>query len=182
MIGRFARGLGQRPLAPLVAGLALTVVGLWNAAETWVASYPESDAVLVAIEGTAFDDTMISRKRGALLRFLDGTSYEYQAVLAPGEVVVRYTDDMPRFREVVESVSSGPGLFGLWPEAPSEEDRNRIWSLETAAGPVVTREETTAGLAASRQRAALFPLAIALFGLGVVAVVSLRWRRGRGGG
>jgi len=178
MIGRFSRGLGDRPLAPLAAGVILLVIGLWNAGESLLAVYPGEQA-LAPFEGEAFDAVEVVRKRGAVVRFLTGPSLELQAVLEPGQTVVLYRNDMPAYDAVKQAVAGGPAIYGLWPDAPVEDDRRRVWSLENAAGVVVSREETVAGLRAARTEAALLPGAIAVVGL-VLAIFGLRRWRARG--
>lgn len=175
MIGRFASGLGDRPLAPVAAGAILFAIGVWNGAEPLLAAYP-GERALVAVEGASYDAIEVVRKRGAVVRFLTGPSLEMQAVLEPGEVVVLYRDDMPRYGAVKQAVAEGPATYGLWPDAPAEEDRRRIWSLENRTGVVVSREETVAGLRDARRAAAMLPALIAVVGLGLVLVGLRRWR------
>lgn len=179
MIGRFSRGLGDRPLPLVAAGTILMVLGLWNGGEALFASYPDARD-LVTVEGTAFDAIEVVRKRGAVARFLTGPSLEFQAVLDPGEVLVLYRDDMPRYGEVKAAVAAGPARYGLWPDAPADEDRHRIWSLGNDDGLVVGPEETVAGLRAVRRDAALLPGILAIAGVLLLLSGLRRWRaRGR---
>lgn len=177
MIGRFSRGLGDRPLAPLAAGLILLVIGTWNASELLLASYPE-DSDLESFQGEALDAIVVVRQRGALVRFLHGRSLEFQAVLDPGERLVLYRDDMPDDEAVRDAVTSGPAVYGLWPDAPVDDDRHRIWSLAAPDGTmIVDRSATVATLQATRRDAAIMPGAIALVGL-ILTTYALRlWRR-----
>ena len=176
MIGRFARGLGDRPVAPLMAGAILLAIGLWNGAELLTPGYPE-ETELEAFAGEAVDAIVVMRQRGALVRFLQGSSLEFQAALDPGERLVFYRDDMPAYDAVRENVLAGPAVFGLWPDAPADEDRHRIWSLTTADGAVVVdRATTVAGLQATRQDAAIVPGVIALLGLLLTGHAIRRWR------
>ena len=176
MTRRFGTLVLERPLAPLLAGLLLAAIGAWNAAEPLLAAYPGPRA-LEFFEGEAFDDARVIRKRGALMRFLSGPSVEYQAVLQPGNRIVLYSDDMPRFEAVSAAIVSGPATYGVWPDAREGVDRLRIWSLETASGPVITREQAVSGLRASRRDAAVLPGAVTLFGLLLAGAVLRRWRR-----
>lgn len=178
MIGRFSRGLGDRPVPLVAAGAILVVLGLWNGGEALLASYPDAQN-LELVEGTAFDAIEVVRKRGALTRFLTGPSLEFQAVLDPGEVLVLYRDNMPRYEEVKAAVAAGPAVYGLWPEAPADDDRHRIWSLEGEGGVVVGLEDTVSGLRAVRSDSAMLPGALAVVGV-VLALVGLRRWRARG--
>ncbi len=177
MIGRFARGMGDRPVAPLAAGLILVAIGLWNSSELLLPAYPgESD--LESFSGEAVDAIVVMRQRGALVRFLQGSGLELQAALDPGERLVLYTNDMPNYEAVKTAVAAGPAVYGLWPDAPSDEDRHRIWSLSASDGQaIVTRDETVSGLQAVRQEAAVIPAIIGLAGLVVAGFAVRRWRR-----
>ena len=176
VIGRFARGLGDRPIAPLAAGLILMAIGLWNGAEQLLPAYPE-ESELQAFEGEAFDAIVVVRQRGALVRFLQGRSLEFQAALQPGERLVFYRDDMPAYEAVKEVVLAGPALYGLWPDAPEDEDRHRIWSLAAPDGTVVIdRASSVAALQALRRETAILPGCIALAGLVLTVFAARRWR------
>lgn len=177
MIGRFARGLGDRPIAPLAAGLILLGIGLWNAAELLLPAYPQ-EGQLESFDGEAFDAIVVVRQRGALVRFFHGRSLEFQAVLNPGERLVLYRDDMPDYEAVRETVTAGPATYGLWPDAPADDDRHRIWSLATPGGEVIVdRATTVASLKATRNSMAITPLVIAVAGLVLTVFAVRRWRR-----
>ena len=177
MIGRFARGMGDRPVAPLAAGVILLAIGLWNGGELLLASYPEQDD-LELVSGEAVDAIVVMRQRGALVRFFQGSGLELQAALEPGERLVLYRNDMPDYEAVKTAITGGPAVYGLWPQAPADEDRHRIWSLVTADGAtVVDREATVSGLQAVRRQGAIVPGVIALIGLVVTALAIRRWRR-----
>ena len=176
MIGRFARGLGDRPVAPLAAGIILLAIGLWNGAELLTPSYPGEDD-LETFTGEAADAIVVARQRGALVRFFQGRSLEFQAMLEPGERLVFYPDDMPGYEAVKDAVLARPALYDLCPDAPADEVRHRIWTIGTPEGAVVVdRAATVAGLQAVRQDAALVPGVIALFGLLLTVLAARRWR------
>jgi len=176
MIGRFSRGLGDRPVAPLLAGVILLAIGVWNGAEHLMPSYPD-EADLESFAGEAVDAIVVTRQRGALVRLFQGSSLEFQAALEPGERLVFYRDDMPDYGAVKEAVLAGPAIYGLWPDAPADEDSHRIWSLATAEGAtVIDRATTVAGLQATREDAALVPGVIAVFGLILTVFAIRRWR------
>ena len=176
MIGRFARGLGDRPVAPLAAGIILMAIGLWHGAEQLLPAYPEENQ-LESFAGEAFDAIVVVRHRGALVRFIQGSSLEFQAALEPGERLVFYRDDMPAYEEVKETVVAGPALYGLWPDAPADEDRHRIWSLATPDGAVIIdRASSVAALKALRRETAILPAFIALAGLVLTVFAVRRWR------
>ena len=151
------------------------MIGIWNGAELLLASYPET-ASLERVEAEAFDAIEVVRKRGAIVRFLTGPSLEFQAVLEPDARLVLYRDDMPAYEAVKAAAVAGPALYGLWPDAPADEDRHRIWSLDNGGGTVVSLAEATAGLRAARTEAALLPGLIALFGLALTLRGVRRWR------
>ncbi len=177
MIGRFARGMGDRPVAPLAAGLILLAIGLWNAGELLLASYPEQNE-LEFVSGEATDAIVVMRQRGALVRFFQGSVLELQAMLDPGERLVLYRNDMVDYDAVKATVVAGSAAYGLWPDAPLDEDRHRIWSLATSDGTVIVdRDATVAGLRATRQETAIVPGIIALVGLVVTAFAIRRWRK-----
>lgn len=175
MIGRFSRGLGDRPVPLVAAGAILIVLGLWNGGEALLASYPAADELQV-VDGTAFDAIEVVRKRGAVARFLTGPSLEFQAVLDPGEVLVLYRDNMPRYEEVKAAVAAGPAVYGLWPEASADDDRHRIWSLEGEGGVVVGLEDTVSGLRAVRMESAQLPGILAIVGVLLLLAGLRRWR------
>lgn len=177
VIGRFSRGLGDRPLAPLAAGLILLVIGGWNSAELLLPSYP-GNSDLESFQGEAFDAIVVVRQRGALVRLFHGRSLELQAVLEPDTRLVLYRDDMPAYEAVRDVVTAGPAVYGLWPDAPDDDDRHRIWSLTAPDGTIVVdRATTVATLQATRREAALMPGVIAVVGLFLTAYALRLWRR-----
>ena len=175
MIGRFASRLGHRLPGQLVAGLILFLAGVWFATDPLRHDYPEAGD-LVAVEAEASDAIEIRKRRGAFLRFLVPDPLEVQAMLDPGERIVRYLDSMPRYGELVEALASGPAVFHLWEDAPDEENASLIWQLDAGGRTLVSAEETVRALESSRSEAARLPGGVALFGLAIVAL-SLRRRR-----
>ncbi|MBN33549.1 MAG: hypothetical protein CMM46_02000 [Rhodospirillaceae bacterium] len=174
MIGRFSRALDGILPATLVAGVILVIIGVWFATEPYRFDYPE-ESDLVAVEGEAFDAIEVRRRRGAFLRFMVDDPLEYQAVFNPGERLVLYYSSMPNYDAVTQAIGSGPAIFWLWQDAGDETDSMIVWQLENADGIVVSRDATVAGFAASRQEAAKWPGAIALFGV-LLTIMGLRAR------
>ncbi len=167
MIGRFASRLGDRLPATLVAGAILTALGAWFASDPWRRDYPAA-ADLVPFEGEAFDAIEVRKRRGALAPFMTDDPLELQAVLNPGERLVLYTSAMPRYEAVKTAVASGPAVYRLWNDAPTEEDRRLIWGLDNDAGSVVAADEAVAGLKEARAGAAQLPAGIGVFGLALL--------------
>jgi hypothetical protein len=175
VIGRFARGMSNKLPAPLIAGLILFAVGAWFASVPLHHAYPTAGQLTV-LEGTAFDAIEVRRRRGAFLRFLSDDAMEIQAAVNPGEEIVIYSTSMPRYDAFKEALTAGPGMFYRWDDAPDERERYVVWQFENADGTLVTLDETTASLKATRLDAAWLPGGIGVFGL-LLIVHGLRLRR-----
>lgn len=174
MIGRFASRLGNRLPGQRVAGVILTLLGVWFATDPLRHGYPEAND-LVAIEAEASGAVEIRKRRGALVRFLVPDPLEVQAVLDPSGRIVRYLDSLPRYREFKSALGSGPATFHVWENAPDPDNATLVWRLDTAGTTLVSVEETVRTLKNARFEAAWLPGGIALFGLAIV-VLTL-WRR-----
>lgn len=174
MIGRFASRLGTRLPGQLVAGVILTLLGVWFATQPWRHDYPEAHD-LVAIETEAFDAIEIRKRRGAVLRFLVSDPLEVQAVLDAGNRIVRYPDSLPRYDDVKSALASGPATYHLWEIASDPENASLVWQFDSGGTTLVSLEETVEALRAARRDAARLPGGIALLGAAIV-VVTL-WRR-----
>ncbi len=177
MIGRFASRLGSRLPGQLVAGLILTLLGLWFATEPWRHGYPVADD-LVAIEAAAKDAVEIRKRRGAVLRFLVPDPLEVHAVLEPDLRAVRYPDTLPRYEDVKRALASGPATFHLWEDAAGVDDATLVWRLDVRGATLFSLEETVGALKRLRLEAAWLPAGIAVFGLAIVAL-TLHRRGGR---
>ncbi len=174
MIGRFASRLGNRLPGQRVAGVILTLLGVWFATDPLRHDYPKAND-LVAIEAKASGAVEIRKRRGAFLRFLVPDPLEVQAVLDPGERVVRYLDFLPSYREFKSALGSEFATFHLWENAPDADNATLVWQLDTAGATLISAEETVRALKNARSEAAWLPGGIALFGLAIVVLTF--WRR-----
>ena len=175
MIGRFASRLGKRHPGHRIAGVILTLLGVWFATDPLRHDYPEAND-LVAIEAEATGAVEIRKRRGAFLRFLTPDPLEVQAVLDPGKkrscaisITCRVTANSraPLDRDPRHSIS-GKTL-------PIRTTRRLYGSSKQLERPLVSVEETVRALKNARSDAAWLPGGIALFGLAIV-VLTL-WRR-----
>lgn len=175
MIGRFARSLGWKPHAPIVAGSILLVLGVWQGGEPLFAQYP-NEAELVAVTGSASQSAELNVQSGGIPLFSGGPITEFRAVLQPGSEPVLYRSNLPAYDEVKLALD-GDITVQMWPSANDAFDRTLIWGA--AAGNVEIAPPSTVieRLRQIRNDRVTFAAVLAVAGLLFIAFGVLRWRQ-----
>ncbi len=140
MIGRFARSLGWKPHAPIVAGSILLILGVWQGGEPLFASYPKTGD-LTPFTGTGGEVVELDVQSGGLPLFSSGPLTESRAILEPGQRPVLYRSNQPDY-DVVHQALSGEVTVQLWNNGPNPLDRTMIWGIsadgaQIAATPAI---------------------------------------------
>lgn len=158
----------------MVAGTILTLVGAWFFCQPLLYDYPTAED-LVAVEAGVAEAVEIRKRRGALIRFLVPDPIELQAVLEGDRRIARYRNDLPRYRELKETLKSGTHVFHLWTDASDPDDATLVWQLDSGGTTLVSVDDTVQALIEIRGREMWLPGAIAIFGLAIIALSM--WRR-----
>lgn len=175
MIGRFARSLGWKPHAPIVAGTILLVLGVWQGAEPLFAKYP-NEAELVAVTGSASQTAELDVQSGGIPLFSGGPIMEFRAILEPGSEPVLYRSNLPAYDQVKLAVA-GDITVQMWPGAADAFDRTLIWGAAAGAVEIAPAASVIERLRQIRNDRVVFAAVLAVAGLLFVAFGVLRWRQ-----
>ncbi len=175
MIGRFARSLGWKPHAPIVAGTILLVLGVWQGSEPLFAEYPD-EAELVPVTGSASQSAEIDIQSGGIPLFSGSPIVEFRAILEPGSRPVLYRSNLPAYDEVKLAIE-GDVTVQMWPGASSAFNRTLIWGLAAGNVDITSATAVIDSLRQIRNDRVIFAAVLAAVGLMFVAFGVLRWRQ-----
>ena len=136
MIGRFSRSLGWKPHAPIVAGVILLVLGVWQGGDPVFAVYP-GDGDLKPVTGTGGDVIELNVQSAGLPMFSGGPVLECRAILQPGDRPVLYRSNLPDY-DVVQQALEGEVTVLMWETAPDAFNRTLIWGISAGGAPIVS--------------------------------------------
>jgi hypothetical protein len=175
MIGRYARSLGWKPHAPIVAGAILLILGIWQGAEPLLAEYPD-EAELVPVTGSASEVVDLDVQSGGLPIFTNSSVEECRAILDPGSHPVFYRSILPDYDAVCEALSNGATVM-MWPTAPDAVDRALAWGVSSADTQIASPRAVIEALRAWRKDRLILAAVLAAAGLALVIFGITRWSR-----
>jgi hypothetical protein len=173
MIGRWARSLGWKPHAPIVAGAILAVLGIWQGGAPLFATYPAAND-LTAVTGTGQEVVELTVQSAGVPFFESGPLTECRVILEPGAHAVLYRSVLPDYTSVCDAFS-GEVTVMMWPTAPDAFDRTLAWGAASGDVTLVTADAVIEAFKNWRNDRII--LGAVLLGLGFVAIVFglIRW-------
>ena len=175
MIGRFSRSLGWKPHAPIVAGVILLVLGVWQGGDPVFAVYP-GDGDLKPVTGTGGDVIELNVQSAGLPMFSGGPVLECRAILQPGDRPVLYRSNLPDY-DVVQQALEGEVTVLMWETAPDAFNRTLIWGISAGGAPIVSTTAIVDAFRAWRADRITLGAILAVAGLLLVGFGIFRWSR-----
>jgi hypothetical protein len=173
MIGRYARSLGWKPHAPIVAGLILVVLGVWQGGEPLLATYPETGD-LKPVTGTGGEVVELNVQSAGLPFFESGPLLECRAILEPGDRPVLYRSNLPDYAAVQAALRDEVTVL-MWETAPDAFDRTMIWGISAGGVPLVTTSAIVEAFRGWRSDRIVLGALLAGAGLACVGYGVFRW-------
>jgi hypothetical protein len=173
VIGRFARSLGWKPHAPIVAGAILVVLGVWQGGEPLFASYPEAGD-LEPVTGTGGEVVELNVQSAGLPIFESGPLLECRAILEPGDRPVLYRSILPD-DDAVQQALAGEVTVMMWESASEPFDRTMIWGISAGGTTLVAPSAVVEALRAWRADRIILGACLAGVGLVCIGFGIYRW-------
>jgi len=175
MIGRMAASLGWKPHAPIVVGLILLVLGVWQGGEPLIATFPPAGE-LATVTRTGRGVVELNVQSSGLPRFLRSPLVECRTILDPGDVPVLYRSNLPNYRNVCDAFS-GEVSVAMWPTADNGFDRTLAWGVDARGIELARPDAVIAAAKSSGNDRVVLGAILALAGLALIAYGAVRWSK-----
>jgi len=173
MIGRYARSLGWKPHAPIVAGIVLLVLGIWQGGGPLFAVYPKAGDLSEAT-GSGGEVIELNVQSAGLPLFASGPLLECRTILEPGELAVAYRSNLPNYGAVCEALAHDVTV-AMWPDAADPLDRALAWGVEAEGASLASPEAVVAALKSWAGDRIVLGALLAGAGLACIGFGVLRW-------